>query len=49
MGKKRMLLNPSIKIQTTNMDYKFTVMEGKKYKQYTKTIPTILGDKVNIE
>ena len=49
MGKKRILLNPSINIETTNKDYKFTVMEGKKYKQYLKTIPTILGDKVNVE
>jgi hypothetical protein len=49
MGKKRMLLNPSIKIETTSDDYKFTVMEGKKYKQYQKTIPALLGDKVNVE
>ena len=46
MGKIRMLLYPSIKIETTNTDNKFTVMEGKKYKQYLKTILNILGDKV---
>ena len=49
MGKKRMLLNPSITIETTTTDYKFTVMEGKKYKQYLQTIPTIIGDKVTVE
>ena len=49
MGKKRMLLNPSISIETTSEDYKFTVMEGKKYKQYQKTLPALLGDKVTVE
>jgi hypothetical protein len=48
MGKKRTLLNPSIMVKTTTTDYKFTVMEGNKYKQYLKTIPTLLGDKVNV-
>lgn len=49
MGKKRMLLNPTITIKTTSEDYKFTVMEGKKYKQYQKTLPALLGDKVTVE
>lgn len=49
MGKKRMMLNPSITIETTSTDYKFTVMQGKKYKQYQKSIPAILGDKVIVE
>jgi len=49
MGKKRMLLNPSITIETTTDDYKFTVMDGKKYKQYQKSIPSILGDRVQVE
>ncbi len=50
MPKKRMLLNPTITIETTNRDYKCVVMQGNKYKQYIKTIPAILGlgDKVNV-
>lgn len=49
MGKKRFMLNPTITIETTTTDYKFTVMQGKKYKQYQETIPAILGDKVTVE
>lgn len=49
MGKKRMMLNPTITIETISQDYKFTVTEGKKYKQYQKTIPALLGDKVTVK
>ena len=49
MGKKRMLLAPSIKIETTSDDYTFTVMDYNKYKQFQHSIPIILGDKVTVE
>jgi len=49
MGKKRMLLAPSIKIETTSADYTFTVMDYNKYKQFQQSIPAILGDKVTVE
>lgn len=49
MGKRRAMLAPSITIKTTTMDYKFTAMEVKKYEQYKKTIPALLGDKVQVD
>jgi len=49
MGKKRMLLAPSIKVETTSADYTFTVMDYNKYKQFQQSIPLILGDKVIVE
>ncbi|OPX58334.1 MAG: hypothetical protein A4E25_01752 [Methanobacterium sp. PtaB.Bin024] len=49
MGKKRMLLAPSIKVETTSTEYTFTVMDFKKYKQFQQSIPAILGDKVTVE
>lgn len=49
MGKKRMLLAPSIKIETTSDDYTFIVMDYNKYKQFQQSIPLILGDKVTVE
>lgn len=49
MGKKRMLLNPMITLKTTTEEYNFLVMEPGKYKQYQKTIPALLGDKVTVE
>ncbi|MEN6554424.1 MAG: zinc ribbon domain-containing protein [Methanobacterium sp.] len=49
MGKKRMLLAPSIKVETTSDDYTFTVMDFNKYKQFQQSIPLILGDKVTVK
>ena len=49
MGKKRMLLAPSIKVETTSTEYTFTVMDFKKYKQFQQSLPAILGDRVTVE
>jgi hypothetical protein len=49
MGKKRMLLAPSIKIETNSDDYTFIVMDYNNYKQFLQSIPKILGDKVTVK
>ncbi len=50
MDKPKTLRASYITIQTSNDDYRFISQEPKKYKkQFIKTIPTILGDKVIID
>ncbi len=41
--------DPKIKMSTTDVDYEFIISQKKKYKQYAKTLPIILGDKVSVE
>ena len=40
---------PIIKLSTADTDYEFIVAQTHKYKQYSQSLPLILGDKVSVE
>lgn len=41
--------DPKIKMTTTEADYEFIISQKKRYKQYSQSLPLILGDKVRVE